>query len=50
MYLSNSWAPSYNKWFMLDDVFVVVEVAEKFFGIVVDIVRLFQQAWAQEII
>lgn len=49
-YFADSWAPGDDERFVSDDVFVVIEVAEKFFGIVIYVVGLFKKAWAEEIV
>jgi len=46
MYFANSWASGDDQGLVSDDVLVVVEVAEEFFSIVVDIVWLLEEAWA----
>lgn len=49
-YFADSWASGDDERFVSDDVFVVIEVAEEFFGIVIYVVGLFKKAWAEKIV
>lgn len=48
--LSDSWAPTDDQWFVPDHILLVVEEGEILLSILVHILWLLQQTWAQEVV